>query len=72
MEYEKIRTRIEELEGLKTDLTRQRAEKLAEVEIKKSELNEVQRQADSLNWFNRPEARELDELNIVIKYIKEN
>lgn len=69
MNLEQIQTRIEELENLKLDVTRQRAEKLAEAEIKKSELNEIQRQADNLNWINRPEARELEELKIVIKYL---
>ena len=69
MSKEQIEVRINELESLKLDVTRQRAEKLAEAEIKKSELNELQRQADNLNWINRPEARELDELKIAIKYL---
>lgn len=69
MNREQIQTRIEELENLKKEKTQQRAEALAAAEIKKTELNEIQRKADDLNWINTIEAKELEELKIVIKYL---
>lgn len=71
MTKEQVENRIKELIQLQQSDTLKRAEKMAEAEIKKQELNLIQNEIDKLNWNNKPEKKELEELQIVMKYMEE-